>query len=192
VVDVTDTSGDKACPSCVGAISYEATAQFSTDLRDISDLGGVAVDHAGGATYTLEEGELVPAEGSSRGGTGSPPSTSGIASRSVETLEATCGGADNHEVTREDGTVTVEGTIPTSNPCHEAVLGNLSLAGGVLAVEVGVRSTGGPREICPSCIGEVSYQAEIVVEAGTSVDSVDVSHSSSIQSPVGEHTRDEP
>ena len=190
VVDVTDTSGDEACPSCVGAITYEATAQFSTDMENISELGGLTVDHAGGATYTLEEGELVPVDGS-RGGTGSPPSTSGIAGRSIETLEATCGGVNDHEVTREDGMVIVEGSIPTSNPCHEAVLGTVSLADGSLAVEVGVRSTRGPRELCPDCIGEVSYRAEIALEAGTSVDSVDVGHSSPIQSPIGEHAPDE-
>jgi hypothetical protein len=186
VVGLTDTSGETACVSCTGAVTYEAVAEFSGEIRDVSEVGGVRVDHAGGATYTLEGGQLRPVDGSSRGGTTSPPSTGGVASRSIETGEATCGGADSHEVTRGDGRVTVEGTIPASNPCHEAVLESVGLSGGSLSVVVGVQSTRDEGEVCANCIGEVTYRAEVTLEAGTSVDSVGVRHDSPIDGPVRE------
>jgi hypothetical protein len=187
VVDVADTSGDEACPECVGAIAYEATADFSPDLSDLSELTDITVEHVGGTTYTLDDGELVP--GSDESG-GSETPLAAVVSRSIETVEATCGGADEHEVTREDGTVTVDGTIPTSNPCHEAVLGSASVTDGTLSVEVGVRSTLAESEVCPSCLGEVTYRAEITLESGASVETVDVRHDTAIESPVREGSSD--
>ena len=179
VVDVAVT--DEMCIECVGAVDYAATVEFSADLTDISELADVTVEHAGGDTYTLTDGQFAPQGGDGAGDT--PP---GIASHSLTTVEATCGGRETHEVTRDGRTVVVDGSFATSHPCHEATTTNLAVANGTLSVEVGGRSTLGPDELCSGCLGEVTYRAEVTLESGVTVDTVDVSHDTSIQAPVRE------
>jgi len=105
--------------------------------------------------------------------------STGIVDSSLETVESSCGRLDGGEsdVTVTDTTVTVEGWIGgLSNPCHEAVLGEVTLEDRELLVSVGVRSTLGENEACADCIGEVSYEAEISLEEPIDAENVRVTH----------------
>jgi hypothetical protein len=177
VVDVADTA--RGCVQCLGALDYAATVEFAADLTNISELAGVTVDHAGGDTYTLTDGQFTPQDGAGD----SPP---GIASHSLTTVEATCGGRETHTVGRNGRTVVVEGAFTTPDPCHEAVMTNLAVENRTLSVEVGGRSTLDSDELCSNCLGEVAYRADITLESGVTVDQVDVRHDTPIQAPVRE------
>jgi hypothetical protein len=98
----------------------------------------------------------------------------------VETTETGCTAEDigtgrGELVSRTDGTVTVAGSVVTSNPCHEAVVESVSYVDGELTLAAGAESTLGPGELCVQCLGQISYEAVISVAEGVDVDSVSVS-----------------
>lgn len=180
VVDVAAV--DETCVDCVGEINYEATLEVS-GATAVEDFDGVTVEHVDGTTFALEDGSLVARDAPSGDPDGDAADT-GIVDQSIETVEATCGGRNTHESTVEGNSVTVDGTFSVSNPCHEATLGGVSLDNGTLSVDVGARSTLGDDEICPQCIGEVTYRVEVTLADGTTVDNVSVNQLSAGSAPV--------
>lgn len=74
---------------------------------------------------------------------------------------------------RDGDVIVLEGRRRAPNPCHEAVLTDVAVAGRRLQVEVGVERLPG---ICQQCLGEISYEVTIELRDGAVVDGVDVSH----------------
>lgn len=98
---------------------------------------------------------------------------------SVETTKTGCtagsiGTGRGELVSQTEGTVTAEGSVVTSTPCHRAVIDGVSYSDGELALVVDVESTLGPDELCVQCIGQITYEATISVAEGVAVDSVSV------------------
>jgi len=69
--------------------------------------------------------------------------------------------------------IVLEGTRRAPNPCHEAVLTDVTVAGNRLQVGIGAERLPG---ICQQCLGEISYEARIELSDGETIDGVDVSH----------------
>lgn len=98
---------------------------------------------------------------------------------SVQTTETGCttgrvGTGRGQLVSQREGTVTVEGSLVTSTPCHDAVLNGVNYRDGELALAVAAESNLGPEEYCVQCVGEISYEATVSVAEGVEVERVSV------------------
>lgn len=89
--------------------------------------------------------------------------TPGIDGASIETIEARCGSPDEDGITVDKNaeTVIIDGSLPASNPCHEAVLEAAAVEDAGLSVVIDAADTTGEDEGCVTCYGTVSYRAEI-------------------------------
>ena len=92
----------------------------------------------------------------------------------VITIDAACGDEESAAVAVEDDVVTVDGAITAPNPCHEAVLGNVTVAGDQLSIHIDVVSTG--EEVCIECVGRIEYEATVRVRDADALGSVHVIH----------------
>lgn len=92
----------------------------------------------------------------------------------VITIDGACGDEESAAVAVEDDIVTVDGAITAPNPCHEAVLGNVTVAGDQLSIHVDVVSTG--EEVCIECVGRIEYEATVRVRDADALGSVHVIH----------------
>lgn len=117
-----------------------------------------------GNDSTADDGDAGATDGSDNGGdddtpTDAPPS---IEASTIETMGSDCGAADVGTATagRAQGTVTVEGTIGASNPCHEAVIVGTEIQNRQLVLRVDVESVG---SVCEQCLGAIDYTATVYV-----------------------------
>lgn len=139
----------------------------STDMRRRTLLTGIA------------SATTIPVlAGCSDGGNGTGPYSGndpGSASPSIETLaqtevdepDASGRNVESTATVSVDGdTVTIEGQLEASTPCHEAVVTDVVLEGGTLKVAVGLEesSDGG---MCAQVISKIEYEATIEIENGT-------------------------
>jgi hypothetical protein len=192
-VEVESTSGEgESCAQCLGVVDYEATLEFSEDLTDLSALSSLTVEHGGrsGETHTIEEAGVVSGrvslgeDGSRDGATGEA-----VLADSIVTTERGCTGnippsgeleresADEEtSVSQSDNTVTVQGSLTASTPCHEANLERVSYDGGVLSLAVGTESNLDSDEMCVECLAELEYEATVEVADGVAVEDVSVAH----------------
>ena len=92
------------------------------------------------------------------------------------TLDAACGDEESASVSVTDDVVTIEGALTAINPCHDAVLEDVSVAGDQLVVTVGTASTG--EDICIECIGRIEYEVTVTVADLDAIESVRVRHES--------------
>lgn len=155
-----ETTDEEACIGCTGRVDYEATVEL-----DGADVERVTVDHTEGSEMTVPRDEFVDEFPSPE-----------VRSATIETTGTSCGSGDEGtaEIERDGDAVVVTGTLSASNPCHEAVLGDLSVSDGVLSVPVGVQSAGSGG--CATCLGVVEYTARIELDDSGALDSVRIDH----------------
>jgi len=92
-----------------------------------------------------------------------------VVDQSFEVTRVECGSDHGgHDVTTDDGVVTVEGTLDGSNTCYTAELatGEYDAGEDRLYVEVAAVDDSEEGEACNSCIVEVDYVAEFTFEGG--------------------------
>ncbi len=114
---------------------------------------------------------------------GSAPTAPGdaddaLSEPSIETLDADCGNSDDEgaRADRAADVLSLSGVLVTSNPCHEAELVDYSLTDGELSVNIDAVSTLDADEACIECIGAISYEAAIDLDADAVVSQVVISH----------------
>lgn len=107
---------------------------------------------SGGETTTEE-----PADGDDGSSDGDDGGSKPLAESSIETVDASCGTESSASVSFADGEVSVTGEIEASDPCHEAVFGDVSLADGGLTVNVQASET--DADSCQQCLAVVEYSA---------------------------------
>lgn len=123
-------------------------------LGSIATLGGCLSDGTGDGGTTESNGTDAP--------TTTPPMA--VSDRSIETTSTTCGDENTASVTFEDAGATISGSIPASTPCHDATLVDVSASGDELQVTVG--TTERDTDSCESCLGAISYTAEVTTNNG--------------------------
>ena len=157
VVDVADTTGDdEACVMCRGLVSY----RLKVELTD-PPVESVTVDHETGGRHTGTPGLSTPVTGGS-----------------IETVDTGCrtDGKDPIVVEFGDDVITITGTLSTENPCHEPVLGSVTVEDDRLSVAVDARSNDGDGTACADCLGAVSYEARVEPVDPSGVTTVTVDH----------------
>jgi clumping factor A len=97
---------------------------------------------------------------------------------SIETLGAECGTAEDETVDLEfgDDVITVTGTTPAPNPCHEVFLESGTVEDDSFSLSVNVRENLGDGEVCASCQGAIEYEAQIRPEDVSSVTEGSIEH----------------
>jgi hypothetical protein len=99
----------------------------------------------------------------------STPEGTYLADQSFEVERVDCGNDyGGHDVTTEDGTVTVEGVLDGNNTCYtaELVRGEYVADEDTLYVEVESVDDSGENEMCSTCIVEIEYVATFEFENG--------------------------
>lgn len=79
----------------------------------------------------------------------------------LETTAADCGSDDVVEASVVDGDIVLEGTVPASNPCHEAYIDEATLENDELSVVVEIEDTTDEDEGCIQCTGVIDYEATL-------------------------------
>jgi len=97
---------------------------------------------------------------------------------SIETLGAECGTAEDDTVDVEfgDDVITVTGTTPAPNPCHEVFLESGAVEDDSFSLSVNVRENLGDGETCASCLGAIEYEARIRPENVSNVTEGSIEH----------------
>jgi len=168
-IDVEDTTDeDEGCMDCVGAVEYEATITLSEDV----DIETVELTHVGSGSGTFSEASAQ-----------ATPAGAEIRNATIETVDGSCASGDEEDaavtsdedatVTTEDESVVIEGMIPASNPCHEAILGDVSVDGSELQVTVDLEQQEG---MCVECVGIITYEATVEVTDVSALDSAQIDH----------------
>lgn len=164
------------------------TGMFGCDMkrRTVLQQAG-AVAGALGVAGCLSDGAGSPGgdESSDPTATSEPSSTEGegstsspslaVASSSVETRDASCGSEESASVSFAGSDVSISGSIPASDPCHEAVIANVSLESSALTVNVEAVET--DSDACQQCLAAVEYGVDVAFE-GDGPNSVTVQHES--------------
>lgn len=96
-----------------------------------------------------------------------------LGERSLETVNTGCGSENSATVSFGESGASVEGKIPTSDPCHEAAFVDVELRDGALTVTMEAVET--DVDSCQQCLGMVEYAAGIGTEHGVPT-SVTVKH----------------
>jgi hypothetical protein len=169
-IDVQETNDKEACVEMLGMVEYEITVE----LDDASSITTLTVNHATGDSHTLTQEEASEEMGNEDDDQAAAQPA--IASSTIETTDARCGGTDDATVTRTADGFAIEGTIPTSNPCHEATLGEVTITSAGLEANVGTESTLEEGQACAQCIGEVAYRVDVTVDNADGIASVKVNH----------------
>ncbi|WP_435344332.1 hypothetical protein [Haloarchaeobius sp. HRN-SO-5] len=114
-------------------------------------------------------------------GSGGDPDGTGpeLVSRSVETVETGCGTENAATVAFDDGngTVTLQGSISASTPCHVAAIERADFDAESRTLVVVVTAEDDGSDGCVQCLGQVDYTASFEF-AGGLPDSVEVRHAS--------------
>lgn len=161
-------TGALAAVGLAGCVSDEQNDNESNDDNDTGDDEQASQPNGTDATPSMTIGETA-----------------------IETLSSDCnsGSDGSARVEITDGTVTVTGTMTTSDPCHEAKLQNVNKLSGSsedggeqLQVDVVSAST---SEACVDCVGAVEYEATIEFDGGAPED-VRVTHDGDSVSLVNE------
>lgn len=162
-VDIVETrTDDEGCVDCEGQVEYEATVT----VAETATVERVSVTHESGESHAIDRSEFVE---------GQPE----IISSSIETTR-TDSRTDEHsetaELDRENGTVTIEGTILTSTPHYEAVLTETAIERRTLQVTIDVESTLDEDEMGTQQLGFLDYKATIELENIDSLKGANVQH----------------
>lgn len=85
----------------------------------------------------------------------------GVSESTFESSEGSCAGTGDEgraSVSFGDDQVVVEGTLRASNPCHRAVLRDISESEDAVTLTVGVEPTNEGTTACVDCVGAVGYR----------------------------------
>jgi len=98
-----------------------------------------------------------------------------VASHEVVESSGTCGQENEASIAFEDDSVRVTGSIPASNPCHEAQIvdSTFDAESGEMDLTMGVAKT--DADVCQECLARVGYEA-VVKFTGGSARKVSVTH----------------
>lgn len=182
-----DLADDESCAQCTGVVEYEATLELSEEISDLSVFGSVTVEHGGqsGETHRIEGAGTVAGTADRLDGTSD---TGGIITHSIVTTDTGCTGgtggdspervdaSEETATTQREDTVTVEGAVVASNPCHEAVVESVSYDDGTVSLVVDTQSTLEADEFCTECLGEIEYEATVELTEDADVDDISVTH----------------
>lgn len=121
------------------------------------------------------ESDVPASSGPESGGGGTDDPEPTLESRNIETTGSGCSDGDHGDasVNVGDSSITVEGTIQASDPCHEAILQDVALEDRTLSLTVDVEATGA---MCTECVGEIDYEATFEIENVDGVESANVDH----------------
>lgn len=121
------------------------------------------------------DGDDTPTDEATPTPTPSPTPEPAVTDTGFAVTDQSCGtGGAGATVTREDGTVTVDGTATGNNGCYTAVLERAAFDGDELRVAVTTREEGGDETACIQCIVDIDYEA--TVDYDGEVGSVVVTH----------------
>lgn len=87
----------------------------------------------------------------------------GVADPTIESEEGSCLSGDGAGASVSFGAdrLAVDGTIQAPNPCHRAVIADVSERDGEVTLTVGVESTAEGTTACVECVGAVGYRATL-------------------------------
>lgn len=164
-----------AMAGCIGSLETDEDASAG----DGDSPGGGGEDTStptdGGSSDdgNSTDGDEAEADVSDDGDAGSPS----VQSRNISTTGSGCGSTSEAAVTFDGGssTVSVDGTIAASDPCHVATVERAEVADGTLSLVVGVSAD--DSDACQQCLGQVEYEARFAF-ADALPGSVEVQHAS--------------
>lgn len=87
-----------------------------------------------------------------------------VSGRSLETVNTGCGSENTAEVSFTESGASVEGKLPVSDPCHEAVFADVSVSDESVVVTMAAVET--DADTCQQCLGMVEYSAGLETENG--------------------------
>jgi hypothetical protein len=168
------------CTQCLGRVEYQVQVSLSEAGVETVDVSHGSGDGTGeGASSGSSDGQSADTMDAD---------TSTDIELAVETIESgqgTCAQGDEYASgNREDGTLTLDGVIQAPNPCHEAVVSDITTSGGTQTVNVGVESTLGEDEMCQQCLGHISYQVTLSGANTASNEEIRVQHSSGFSTTI--------
>jgi len=164
VIDVAEANEGGVCQECTGKIEYQAEIE-PENPDGISD-GTVRHVQGGAHGVAVESGSDETAEPT-------------VGDSSLETIDAGCLSGERQwtvRVWRIDGGISVDGVLQAPNPCHRAVLNDVSVVDGTLTVDVGAESTLSDNEACAQCVAQVQYTASVSVSNVNGLSRVSVDH----------------
>lgn len=167
-IDEDNSSDDEVCPDVIARVDYTVTAELSDPVT----VRTVSVDYTNGGSPELTADEVSNGDDGDDDDDEAPE----LVDSSIETTASDCGGADQASVSTGETTVSIDGVLPASNPCHEAVLTDVAVSGGQLTVSVGIQSTLGEDDGCIDCLGGIAYTAEVEITDATKIVSATVDH----------------
>jgi hypothetical protein len=133
-------------------------------------IAGCLSEGTGGSDSTTEESD--DDESTTESPTTTEPTTTepttaasmSLSERSLETVDTGCGSDNTAAVSFTDSGASVTGKIPVSDPCHEAVLADVSVSGDAMTVTMAAAET--DADACQQCLGVVEYSAGLETENG--------------------------
>jgi hypothetical protein len=166
---------------CIGSLETEDSpagggedTSTPTDESSGSDGDdGGSDDDGSGSDGTTDGDDSSNSDVSDDGGSSSPS----VQSRNITTTGSGCGSTTEATVTFDGGssTVSVDGSIMASDPCHVATVERAAVADGTLTVVVGVEAD--DSGACQQCLGQVQYEARVAF-ADALPGTVEVQHAS--------------
>ncbi len=158
-----ETDGDDSSPGAGG--DDDTSTPTDGSGGDDGEGGG------SGSDGTATDGDD---SANSDGGESSSPS---VQSRNITTTGSGCGSTSEAAVTFDGGssTVTVDGSIMASDPCHVATVERAAMSDGTLMVAVGVEAD--DADTCQQCLGQVQYEGRFAF-ADALPSTVEVQHTS--------------
>lgn len=153
---------------CVGSLETDDSpggggADDTSTPTDSGDDGGSDSDGTTGDDSS----------NSDDGGSTSPS----VQSRNITTTDAGCGSTSEAAVTFDGGssTVSVDGSLMASDPCHAATVERAGLSDGTFTVVVGIEAS--DADACQQCLGQIDYEARFAF-ADALPGTVEVQHAS--------------
>lgn len=163
---------------CVGSLETDDSPGAGGDDETSTPTDGSGGDDGDGggsdSDGTATDGDDSSNSGASDdGGSGSPS----VQSRNITTTDAGCGSASEAAVTFDGGssTVSVDGSLMASDPCHAATVERAGMSDGTFTVVIGAEA--GDADTCQQCLGQVDYEARFAF-ADALPGTVEVQHAS--------------
>lgn len=139
----------------------ETSDRNETDENDTADRN----ETEGSENDTAEENDTEDdgddgsgEEAGEDGGSGAQ-----ISDEEITTRNADCGEGNEASIAFADGAVEIEGSLMASDPCHEAVLADVSVEDDELELTVGTEQV--DEGMCAQCIARVDYEATVRFES---------------------------
>lgn len=168
------SEADESCIQVLATVEYELTVEVS-DAGRVSD---VQVDHEDGETHSVTaDGD---GEGGGTAGTAGATQASDILESTITTTsrEPRSEDPDWASLSAGESVLTVSGAIPTPTPNHDAVIESVEVSDDELSVTIGTAESD-ESDVGPTVLGEIQYEAQVVLATGYSPDCVTVLHQES-------------